>query len=547
MKSVYKEALNHYRLPALPLLAVTLAAVLYADRGYCALLENIGISIVSMSLGNAVTADPPSVVDAVYFNPAGLSNFEGRWITGSITGLDFDYWSSYEAPEGYSIGGFKDDPVAGKKSGSVQALGYIPGFGDSVSLESPFALPSSFGVSYRRPGSRWTFATAIYPEMVGGVSKDDGKDDPSRYFGREGTLQRIAYLSPSVSLQVTDTLSIGLSVPISHTAMVGETDVRLANPLLGIIGTVQGAWCPESGGNPLDFVIGLCGGLPEGEINPLQSAGTVNAELTSSADVTFNLGVLWEPYDWLAFGGVYRSGSDTILTGDVDVVYEPWVTAAYNGLNSGLAGTLVKGILGWPSTLPDKESVSAELKLPYPQRVQAGLKIKPVPSLQINFDVSWADWDKWNEFTFKFDRPIEALKLYELFSGSPPTEVTVQRGYKSEFHYGLGVQYRVNDQLTLRAGFEPRKSSIPDDKRDALAIAPDLDFYSLGFGYRTRSGLQIDVGAGYADGSYDVPANTSCNLNCDDLLNFNYNPYAGLDVEAGLKVFYIGLTASKQF
>jgi hypothetical protein len=88
---------------------------------------------------------------------------------------------------------------------------------------------------------------------------------------------------------------------------------------------------------------------------------------------------------------------------------------------------------------------------------------------------------------------------------------------------------------------------VPDDKLDLIALAPDMTIYSLGLGFTTRKGLQLDFAAGYTKGEYEVPANGSCNLNCESFDNFVYNPYAGLDVSAEIKAMYLGLTISNQF
>jgi len=99
----------------------------------------------------------------------------------------------------------------------------------------------------------------------------------------------------------------------------------------------------------------------------------------------------------------------------------------------------------------------------------------------------------------------------------------------------------------LRAGYEPRKSSIPEDKLDLIAVAPDIDMFNIGASYQTKTGLIVDMAAGYGSGDFDVPANGSCNLNCDNFDNAVYNPYAGLDVSGGIEIMYFGVTLSKQF
>ena len=93
-------------------------------------------------------------------------------------------------------------------------------------------------------------------------------NDPTRFDGQQVILQRLVYLSPSVAYKLSDTLSVGLAIPIAHQSFALNTDMRFPNKLLGIIGKLQDAWCGE-GGNPLDtFGFGLCGGGKEGRLRP---------------------------------------------------------------------------------------------------------------------------------------------------------------------------------------------------------------------------------------------------------------------------------------
>jgi long-subunit fatty acid transport protein len=123
----------------------------------------------------------------------------------------------------------------------------------------------------------------------------------------------------------------------------------------------------------------------------------------------------------------------------------------------------------------------------------------------------------------------------------------IPRGYKNTINYGMGLQVQVTDALSLRAGYEPRKSSVPSDKIDLISPLPDLTIKSVGLGYATKDGLRIDAAASYASGRFDVVPDGSCNLNCTNFFNAIYNPYAGLDVSGGIRIRYVGVTITKPF
>jgi hypothetical protein len=44
-----------------------------------------------------------------------------------------------------------------------------------------------------------------------------------------------------------------------------------------------------------------------------------------------------------------------------------------------------------------------------------------------------------------------------------------------------------------------------------------------------------------------IPANGSCNVNCDNITNIIYNPYAGLDIKTSLRVVSAGLSFRTKF
>jgi len=147
----------------------------------------------------------------------------------------------------------------------------------------------------------------------------------------------------------------------------------------------------------------------------------------------------------------------------------------------------------------------------------------------------------------KFDQSIKLLEVARMFGVTDSTQLVIPRGYRSVWHWGFGLQAKVTKDLTLRAGYEPRKSSIPADKIDLLTPLPDTKMYSLGFNYKVDDKTDINFGASYLKGSFNAPANSSCNMNCTNFFNLIYNPYAGLDVSGDIRVRYVGASYNKRF
>lgn len=521
-----------------------LLAGLWPQAAPAALSENLGTNVVAMSLGNAVTADPPGI-DAIHFNPAGLSRLKGRWISTSVFAATLSPTASFTAPPGFDVGGWTDDPVSGSSTGHVAAAVYLPGIG-MLQAPLPAAVGGSLGLSYNAPGSPWTFATGAYVTQGVGFQRTDD-DDPGRFDGRKVLMQRLVYMAPSVSYKASDTLSFGVSVPIAHQAFALDTDMRMPNKFLGIVGKLQDAWCGDTG-NALDaFFLGLCGGGTDGRLRPFNKVASANFEATAPVDPTVNLGVLWEPSDSFALGAVYQGGSDTVLTGRYTFRAEPMLDNFVRGMYSSLWGPIAASIVGLPTSIPAEQSGNMSMKLPFVEHIQVGVKFKPTKRVQLNLDAGWSNWEKWDKLTMQFDQPINLLMMARMFGLEDPSKLVLKRGYRNTITYGVGLQYQLTESLTLRAGYEQRPSSIPNSAIDLIAPLPDLAVKSLGVGYATRSGLRIDATASYAEGQFTVVADGSCNLNCSNFLNAIYNPYGGLDVSGGIRIRYFGVQITQPF
>lgn len=509
-----------------------------------ALSENLGTSVVAMSLGNAVTADPPGL-DAIHFNPAGLTRMKGRWISNSIYGATISPKARFTAPAGFDVGGFKDDPVAGTSTGDVSAAVYLPGIGP-LHAPLPAAVGGSLALSYNEPGSPWTFSTGAYVTQGVGFNRTDD-NDPGRFDGRKVIMQRLVYMAPSVGYKATDTLSFGVSVPIAHQGFALDTDMRMPNKFLGIVGKLQDSWCGDNG-NALDpLFLGLCGGGQEGRLRPFNKVASASFDATAPMDPTVNLGVLWEPSERFAVGAVYQGGSDTLLTGNYTFRAEPMLDKFARGMYASLGGPIAAAMVGLPTSIPAEQTGHMTMRLPFVEHVQVGVKLKPIKKLQINLDAGWSNWEKWDKLTMQFDQPIKLLEMARMFGLTDPSKLTLKRGYRNTISYGLGLQFQATEALTLRAGYEQRPSSIPNSALDLIAPLPDMAVKSLGLGYVTKSGLHIDVAASYAEGQFSVPADGSCNMNCSGFLDAIYNPYGGLDVEGGIHIRYFGIQITHVF
>ena len=528
------------------------------------LATNLAVDVRAMSMGHAVTADPPGIM-SIHFNPAGLARLEGRRMDLQFVGADFSIESTFSAPPGYEVFGYSDDPVVCAdpaslgasyctefKEGKSTVEGitlYLPILNDAVDLPpGPLLAGPLPSFSIRPPGSRFTFATATYLPMAAGFYRND--DDPGSFLGKRVALERLTYLSPSVGYQVSDTLSIGASIGFSYQAMYLETDFRAPNELLGFMRTLDESICAPFKGDSniaLDLILfGIC--RPEEGLGPFKNLASVEVSMDQRMSPSYNLGVLWEPNEHFAWGAVWRAPTDTHMNGDYNIKYSNATQSTINGIGGSATGAIALAVLGIPSGVPSNETGVVNMDLTMPAHFQTGIKIRPLERLQFNVDFVWVDYQEWDAWSIQFDRSSAVTSLARLFSpGSTSTLLNVPLQFQSSWNLAYGVQYDLTGRIQLRGGFEPRASAIPDDRRSPLVPINEAKYYSVGLGYKWDKDTEIDLGLGYLHSKDSIPADTSCMANCTGIDNVVYNPYAGLDIETEASVIVVGLAFRTSF
>lgn len=205
-------------------LALMLSGI--ATASHAELAQNLSVDLRSLTLGNAVTADPPGV-SAVHFNPAALTHIQGLQVDVNGLVADFNIRREMSAPKGYNVFGYSDDPVVcnqivpGQKlcgnyrnyavSKMTHPVLFAPFLRKLINVPDglPLAAPIG-GVAYKPPGSMFTFATSLYAPTLAGFGNDKG--DPGNYMGQQVALEHVTFLSPSAAYKISDNLSVGASI-----------------------------------------------------------------------------------------------------------------------------------------------------------------------------------------------------------------------------------------------------------------------------------------------------------------------------------------------
>lgn len=549
--------MNITKVFSLRLLTVFVSMV-FALSASAQLATNLSIDLRALSMGNAVTADPPSI-SAVHYNPAGLAKLDGRRLDFQLLAASFSINNEFSAPPGYNVFGFSDDPVVcsdaqydgedkcssfnSAKSGIEGISLYIPILDQLVDLPGglPVGAPlTSFSI--KPQNSRFTFANAMYAPMVAGFYRKS--DDPGNFLGERVAIERFTLLSPSVGFQINDNWSVGASVGLSYQAVALQTNFRSPNDLLGVMRLIDEKVCPPFRGQSnivIDiFLFGFCNS--ERGIGPFDSMANMKMSMEQRLSPTYNLGVLWEPSEDFAWGAVYQSEAKMHLHGKFEMTYNKNVQDLFNGINQSPTGQILAAILGLPSFIPEKDTGLVSMDLVYPAHFQTGIKFKAMPGMHINFDIGWTDYAKWDAFNFQFDRNISVLQIAKLLApGTTSTSLRFPLGYQSPWNWSIGMEYQWSPRLKTRIGFEPRNSAIPDNKRSTLVPINQAYLIGSGIGYQFDKDTEIDLTLAYLHSKDGIPAGTSTNLNATGLNNVIYNPYAGLDARTEANVIITGI------
>ena len=177
----------------------------------------------------------------------------------------------------------------------------------------------------------------------------------------------------------------------------------------------------------------------------------IKGELSDDFNYSFNFGVLYRPTEELSLGLTYRSRTSTDFEGSVEVV----------------------GV----------DKVDASTSIDHPEQIQMGVKYSPNEKLTLTADLVWTRWSEIDGYTVKFEEPLLG-KSEEYFP----------RDWDDTRQIKVGIEYKINNLLTLRGGYFYDPSPIPDHTFDMLWPDADKKTYSVGAGFNLMGGrLTVDT------------------------------------------------------
>lgn len=165
------------------------------------------------------------------------------------------------------------------------------------------------------------------------------------------------------------------------------------------------------------------------------------------------IGLLWKINAQHSLGMVYRTPFSIDFDGTVGISLDP------------TPGQLFR-------TAP------AEATIDFPQSVAVGYAFRPMKQLKLEVDIEWTNWETLDDVVLRSSNALhgEAIPFR----------------WKNSFFYEFGVEYALNDQWVLRAGYIFSENTVPDETFSPTVPDSDRHVFSVGVGYATgRFGVDL--------------------------------------------------------
>jgi long-chain fatty acid transport protein len=190
-------------------------------------------------------------------------------------------------------------------------------------------------------------------------------------------------------------------------------------------------------------------------------------------------GLVWKPTDRDTLGLNYHAKIKNKMTGKYTVRADQFSNNLMTQPSPfGGTGTLVNTAYPGLELYPNGAHASVQLDIP----ATAGLDWVHQfnDRLTLGASVTWTEWSSFKDLTLE--------------SGGT-TVVSIPYNYKNTWMYSLGGDYRLTDELTLRAGVALDQTPTRNSTRDPRIPDGDRTFLSLGAGYDVKAvkGLSLDL------------------------------------------------------
>lgn len=264
-----------------------------------------------------------------------------------------------------------------------------------------------------------------------------GSEWPEDWVGRPLSVKselRTFYINPTVAYKLTDQLSLGagFNYIISSVEFYRVVDI------------------PQIGPFPPASKVGF------------------NLEGDGKSAYTFNVGLLFKPFDYLSLGVAYRHSAKIDFEGDLKI--------------SNLPATHT-------SFFPEGKAKTS-ITMPYDLRV--GISTIPMENLTVNADFQYVGWSSYKELFVDFEQNTVAW-----------TDQGQKRDWKNTITFRIGGEYDYKP-FAFRLGYVYDGSPIPTKYMDPSLPGANRHEFTVGLGYKLMQNLTLDVAYQFISFTQDV-------------------------------------------
>lgn len=402
---------------------IVLSICLTSTAAFAGHVDTYGIGSRATSMAGAMTAGTNDAF-SVYYNPAAMTRIKKKTFT---------------------IGShFVDPSLKIEKFNADMSSNAYPAIGDatspgSVEDESPLLIVPHLG--YVHPlNDKVTLGFAVYVPYGLELTWNANTAENAAAYNTYHSWYMREVITPSIAYKVNDKLSLGFGVSIGKSE-AGVERVRYVPDFM----TYSAAW--ESAGFQPAEAAYLAASYSD------LAGSRYKTEMEDDFNYSFNIGVLYEFNEKLSVGATFRSKSNTHMEGEIDVAPTPTYWNNYN--------------------------VDASVDIDTPNQLQVGIQYSPTPKWNINFDITRTWWGSIEDYSVQFNPAFMATPV--LAPDGAQTEY-YERDWKDTFQYRLGVEYKLNKTVDLRAGYYYDPTVVPNNTFDVQWPDSNKHVFSGGMG-----------------------------------------------------------------
>ena len=303
--------------------------------------------------------------------------------------------------------------------------------------DSVWGLPTMYYT--RQLSDNYWFGIGMFSRVGLGTDYEDQDTWAGRYNCSHAAIKSVS-ITPNLAMKFSDAFSLALGVDATYLDFSYDTTID-ANKVL-------------TRNNPSD------------DNDPSTTSTDIFQEISADGwAYGINLGARYRPFDWLAFGVLWRSEIQLTVHGDADFTQKGVVSPSRILLN-------------------DTEVSGTE---PVPESFTMGVMVKPVDRLSLEFDAVWTKWSAYETLIIEYDDPL---------FGSLSEAKGVKK-WSDTWRFQFGAEYALTDYLDLRAGYVYDQSPVNDDYEDYAVPCTDRQIVTLGAGWKISDVWTVDASYGY--------------------------------------------------